>query len=78
MEIISPVADPAIEKAPSFQSLGMLCMDCYIYVITVYDGDETKALSSLATDTYTLNSDDNISAIDIGRIRDTLMNLPWD
>ncbi len=78
VEIISPAADPAIEKAPSFKSLGMLCMDCYIYVITVYDRDEAKVLSSLATDTYLLNSDDNISAINIGRIRDTLMNLPWE
>ncbi len=75
IEIISTAEVPIKKKTPSFHSL---CMDCYIYVITVYDRDETKVLSSLCTDTYPIDKDDNISAIDIGRIRDTLMSLPWE
>lgn len=75
MKAISTVEIPILKKTPSIQSL---CMDCYRYVITVYDKDETKVLPSLATDTYPLKKDDNISVIDIGRIRDTLIHLPWE
>ena len=74
MKAISSAKIPVLKKRTSIQSL---CMDCYIYVITFYDKDETKVLSSLATDTYPINKDGNISLINIGRIRDTLMNLSW-
>ncbi len=75
MKIISTVEVPIKKKLPSFQSL---CMDCYIYIITVHVRGETKVLSSLCTDTYNLNKDENIPVIDFGQIRDTLMGLPWE
>lgn len=75
MEMIPPVPVPISKKRSLMPSVGM---DCYFYGITVYDKSETRTLSLSCTDTYRPDKEDSSSVIDIGPIRDTLMNLPWE
>jgi hypothetical protein len=75
MEIISPVAVPVSKKTPF---LGPMGWDCYMYGITVYEKGEAKTLSLICTDAYIFDKEGEISVIDIGPIRDTLMSLSWE
>ena len=78
MEEILPVAAPISREKRSIKSLGVMGRDCYIYTIAVYDRGEARALTLNCTDTYPINKDDKDAVIDIGKIRDTLINLSWE
>jgi hypothetical protein len=75
MGISAPVKAPIDKKKPSLQSLGM---DCYHYLITIYEKGETRVVSSSCTDIYSYNGDHDTPPIDIGRIRSTLISLTWE
>jgi hypothetical protein len=75
MEIIPADAVPASKKAPLLASVSQ---DCYVYGITVYEKSETRALSLFCTDKYSLSEEGDSTVIDIGSIRDSLMNLSWE
>lgn len=75
MGIFAHVKAPVDKKKPSLQSLGM---DCYHYLITVYEQGEARVVSSSCTDIYNKNGDHDTPPIEIGRIRNTLISLPWE
>ena len=75
VEMIEPAAVP-VSKETRFS--GMMGWDCYFYGITIHDKGEPKLLSLACTDTYSLDKDGEISVIDIGPIRDTLLGLSWE
>ena len=49
-----------------------------MYGITVYENSGTMTLSLFCTDKYSLEEKEGSAIIDIGPIRDTLMNLSWE